>query len=130
MEHQLQAMEKDARGATLFEKENYEMQVQISDMVQQNIKLKRQLNKLTQSKDYLEKHNQVLQEEMQTLKMEGSCSQESSSPHIHCSSLDGVLVDEGEEVLEGEGDHIYDYTYNGDDDEFRQQIFLTESRLA
>jgi len=131
MEQQLQAMEKDAREATLLQKENHEMQVQISEMVQQNIKLKRQLSDVIQSKDHLEQHNQVLQDEMQTLKMEGSCSRESSSPHIHrILQEDGVVVDEGDEPNEGEADHIDDYTYNGDDNEFTMQILPPESHLA
>jgi len=131
MEQQLQAMEKNAREATLLQKENHEMQVQISEMVQQNIKLKRQLSEVTLSKDHLEQHNQVLQDEMQTLKMEGSCSRESSSPHIHCIlQEDGVVVDEGDEVNEGEEDHTRDYTYNCDDTEFTMQILPPESHLA
>merc|ERR1712060_454214 len=131
MGQQLQAMEKEAREATLLQKENHEMQVQISEMVQQNIKLKRKLSDVTQSKDNLEQHNQVLQDEMQTLKMEGSCSHESSSPHIHrILQEDGVVVDEGDKVDEGEADHIRDYTYNGDDNEFTMEILPPESHLA
>jgi len=131
MEQQLQTMEKHARDATLLEKENHEMQVQISEMVQQNIKQKRQLDKLIQNKDYLEQHNHELQEEMQTLKMEGSCSRESSSPHIHRTLQEqGVVEEEGEEAVEGEGDHTFDYTCNGDDNEVRMQILSTESHLA
>merc|ERR1711920_983415 len=81
--------------------------------------------------DHLEQHNKALQDEMQTLKMEGSCSRESSSPHIHCILQDNeVVVDEGDEVGEGEEDHICDYTYNGNDNEFTMEILPAESHLA
>jgi len=130
MEQQHLTMEKDAREATLLQKENHEMQVQISEMVQQNIKLKRHVNNLSQNKDYLEQHNRVLQEEMQTLKIDGSCSRESSSPHILCVLQEDGGVDEGEEANEGEGDHLCDYTYNGDDNELGMQILPSISHIA
>jgi len=122
MEQQFQAMEKDAQEAALTQKENHEMQVQISEMVQQNIKLKRQLNDITQRKDHLEQLNQVLQDEMETLKMEGSCSRESPSARIHA-----ILQEDGVVLDEGEGDHIYDYAYSGDEDD---EILPTVSHLA
>jgi len=129
MQQQLQAMEKDAQEATLIQKENHEMQVQISEMVQQNIKLKRQLNDITQRKDHLEQHSQVLQDEIETLKMGGSCSRDSTSPRVH-----SILQEDGVVVDEGEGDHFYDYTYSGEDDdsdnEFRMQILPAVSHLA
>jgi len=129
MEQQLRAMEKDAWEATLIQKENHEMQVQISEMVQQNIKLKRQLNDITQRKDHFELRNQMLQNEIETLKIGSSCSRESPSPHVQ-----SILQEDGVVVDDGEGDHIYDYTYSGDDDdndnEFRMQILPVVSHLA
>jgi len=134
-EQQIQAMQKDAQESMLIHKENHEMQVQISEMVQQNIKLKRQLNNTIQRKDHLEQHNQALQDEMETLKMEGSCIRESPSPCIHSIlQEDGVVVDEGEEVDGGEGDNIYESTYSDDDydndNEFKMQILPMVSHLA
>jgi len=129
MEQQLRAMEKDAQEATLIQKENHEMQVQISEMVQQNITLKRQLNDITQRTDHFEQHNHVLQDEIETLTMGGSCSRESPSPHVQ-----SILQEDGVVVDDGEGDHIYNYTYSSDDDdndnEFRMQILPVVSHLA
>jgi len=129
MEQQLQAMEKEAQDAKLLHKENHEMQLQISEMVQQNIKLNRQLNNVTQSKDHLEQCNLVLQDEMENLKMEGSYSRESSLPHIH-----HILQEDGEGKDGGEEDYIGGDTYDGDDDdndkEFKMQILPMENHLS
>merc|ERR1712060_475998 len=103
--------------------------------VQQNIKLKRQLNDITQRNNHLEQHNQALQDELETFKVGGSCSRESPSPRIHSIlQEEGVVVDEGQEVDDGEGYNIYDYAYSADDydndNEFRMQILPTVSHLA
>lgn len=128
MEQLLQAKEKEARDAELLHKENHEMELQIGQMVQQNIQLRRQLNDVTRAKDLLEHDNIVLREEMENLKMESSCSRDSSPPHIQC-----IQQGEEEEEEEVEEDHIGDDTYDYDNDnvnEFKMQILPTETHLA
>jgi len=127
MEQYLQVKEKDARDAELLKKENHEMEIQICQMVQENVQLRRQLNDITQTKDNLEQKNNVLHEEMEILKMESSCSRESSPRHIHCIQQEDVEVEADQE------DHTVDYTYDEDDDnddKFKMQILPLENNLT
>jgi len=124
MEQHFCTKEQEARDVELLHKENHEMELQIGQMVQQNIQLRRQLKDVTQTKDHLERDNIVLREEMETLKMESSCSRDSSSPHVQC-------VQQEEEDLEE--DHIGNDTFGDDDDyvnEFKMQILPSEDHLA
>jgi len=113
MEQLLLAKETEARDVQLLRTENHEMEIQISQMVQQNIQLRRQLNDVTQSKDYLEQHSLALLEEMENLKMESSYSRESSpAPVIHCIAQEeeGDLAEEDH----GDDDHSDDDSYESD----------------
>jgi len=125
MEEYLQAKEKDALDAEVLKKENHEMEIQICQMVQQNVQLRRQLNDVTLTKDHLEQKNNVLHEEMEILKMESSGSRESTPPQIQC------IQQEDEEEEEDE-DHTVDYTYDEDDDDnkFKMQILPSEDHLT
>jgi len=79
MEHHLQAKELEVQNAQLLRAENHEMENQISQMVQQNIYLRRQFNEVTQTKECLEKKYEALRNEMQSLKIESRNSREALS---------------------------------------------------
>jgi len=129
VQQQMTAMEKEARDTQLLRKENHEMQLQISQMVQQNVQLRRQMSDVIQTREHLEKHNIELQDEIETLRMETSNSNESSPPHINCIQQ---YVEEVEED-QVEEDHIGDDTYSDDGtigQGFKMQILPSESHLA
>jgi len=119
MDQLLQAKEEEARNVELLRIENHEMEIQISQMVQQTIQLRRQLDDVTQNKEYLEQHSLALLEEMENLKMESSYSRESSpSPIIHCIAQEeeGDVVKEDVEGDVQEDENTYDEDNNGDQD--------------
>jgi myosin heavy subunit len=130
MEQHLTAMEKEAQDTQLISKENNEMQLQISKMVQQNVHLRRQMSDVTQTKELLEKLNQVLQDEMETMRMESSNSNEPHPPQVHCIQQ---YVHEVEDELEENQAHIGEDTYFDDgcvDRGCKMQILPTETHLA
>jgi len=85
MEYELQSKEADARDAQQLRVENQEMQVQISNMVQRNIHLSRQLKNLTIAGDSRGYHKLAAQEKVVNLHIVNNFTRESSAPPIsHC----------------------------------------------
>jgi len=129
LQQHLTAMEKEARDTHLLRKENNEMQLQISQMVQQNVQLRRHMSDVTQTKEHLKKHNLVLQDEIETLRMETSNNSESPTPHMNC--IQQYVEDVEEDQVEE--NYIGDDTYSDDgtvDQGFKMQILPTETHLA
>jgi len=109
MHHHLLVKENELRNFQMLEAENHEMEIQISQMVQQIIQLRRQFNEVTQTKECLEQHNEALRDEMQNLKMESRDSTE-VTPTIQC-----VLQDLDHDDNWSGDDDLHDVAPNDED---------------
>jgi len=110
MQHHLLVKENEVKNVQLLWAENHEMEIQISQMVQQNIHLKRQLNEVTQTKECFEQHNEALRDELQNMKMRSRDCRE-VTPSIQCVLKDLDL----ENNQSDDDDDLHDTAPNDED---------------